>query len=75
MVSSNLDNCHSLPKRYMEFFFEDSQWSSVYAFETSWVFLGLEGKGQKRETYFLQVMVGRLLDVAVTDIGWFFLMC
>jgi len=48
MVSSNLDNCHCLPKRYMEFFFEDSQWSLVYAFETSWVFLGLEGKGQKR---------------------------
>lgn len=49
MVFSNLDNCHSLQKG-IEFFFEDSQWFSVYAFETPWIFLGLEGRGQRRKT-------------------------
>lgn len=32
----------------MEFFFEDSQWSLVHAFEILWLFLGLEGRDQKR---------------------------
>lgn len=73
MVFSNLDNCHSLQK-VTEFFFEDSQWSSVYAFETPWVFLGLKGRGQRRLEK-LNSYKGwweRLLDVAVRDIGGVF---